>query len=110
MTTLIDEIKNNTYGRNTLTYKDPRYIKELFEALKTNYSITSLDLSYNDLREEEIIYLCETLKTNYTITSLDLSCNDLGEEEIRYLCEALKANYSITSLDLSYNHLTEKRN
>ena len=82
MNTLINAIKNNTYENNKLKFQDNLYIKELFEALKTNNTITSLDLRDNSLTEEDIKLLSEALKTNISITSLNLSYNKINVEGI----------------------------
>ncbi len=48
MNTLIESIKNNTYNSNKLKFRNDNIIK-LCEALKINFSITSLDLSHNNI-------------------------------------------------------------
>ena len=44
--------------------------------------------------------LAEALRLNSTLTSLDLSGNDLGEGAGRALAETLRLNTSLTSLNL----------
>ncbi len=80
ITTLINTIKNNTYNSNTLKVADKVYIKELFEVLKTNFFITSLDLSHNFIQAEGATLLSETLKSNSSITSLYLNGDFLKKE------------------------------
>jgi len=73
----------------------------LAEALKTNTTITTLDLSYNDIGHEGAKALAEALKNNTTITTLDLVGNPIGDEGPKALAEALETNMTITKLDIT---------
>ncbi|KAL0243362.1 hypothetical protein GEMRC1_005923 [Eukaryota sp. GEM-RC1] len=77
----------------------------LIEALKTNTSVTSVNLGYNSIGAEGARALAEALKVNVSVTSVNLSYNSIGAEGVRALAEALKVNVSVTSVNLSYNSI-----
>ncbi|KAG9061903.1 hypothetical protein KI688_007054 [Linnemannia hyalina] len=74
--------------------------KALAEALKTNSFLTTLDLESNSIGENGAQALAEALKTNKTLTTLNLWNNSIGENGARALSEALKTNSTLTTLDL----------
>ncbi|WP_039454784.1 leucine-rich repeat domain-containing protein [Candidatus Jidaibacter acanthamoebae] len=82
-------------------------LKILFEVLKENETITSLNLSDNNIGEAGGIAIAEALKENKTITSLDLGGNDIGAAGGIAIAEASKENKTITSLNLSDNNIEE---
>jgi len=54
--------------------------------------------------------LAETLKTNSTLTLINLSSNQLGDEGAQALAEALKGNNTLTSISLYDNLISESEN
>ncbi|KAL0243286.1 hypothetical protein GEMRC1_005847 [Eukaryota sp. GEM-RC1] len=77
----------------------------LIEALKTNSTITSLELGSNSIGAEGAGALAESLKVNASVTSVNLWNNSIGAEGARALADALKVNASVTNIDLSYNSI-----
>ena len=75
--------------------------KILYEFLKTNKSITNLNLSYNDIID--INELCNSLKYNNSLIELNLSNNKINN--INYLFDILINNQSLTSLNIKENNL-----
>ncbi|KAI8604942.1 hypothetical protein EDD21DRAFT_411569 [Dissophora ornata] len=75
----------------------------LSEALNTNTTLTTLDLGYNLIGNEGALALSEALKTNTALTTLNLRDNSIGNEGALALSEALKTNTTLTSLNLQYN-------
>ena len=73
-------------------------IKDFSEKLKTNSSLTSLNLESNKFKDEEIYYLSEALKVNTYVTSLNLSFNNIDDDEMKTLTDALKVNSSLTEI------------
>ena len=72
----------------------------LAAVLKGNKSITKVDIKNNDIHEEAIAALMDALKTNTTVTWLDMSdnfCRGKGEA----IAEMIKANKTITYLNLN---------
>ncbi|KAJ3336471.1 hypothetical protein HDU93_002793, partial [Gonapodya sp. JEL0774] len=55
----------------------------------------------NSIGEAGATAFAEVLKTNSTLTSLNLYSNCIGEAGARALAEALKTNSSLMSLDVS---------
>ncbi|KAG0014464.1 hypothetical protein BGZ82_001746 [Podila clonocystis] len=82
-------------------------IGKLAEALKTNSTLTTLDLEGNSIGENRAQALAEALKTNSTLTTLNLSSNAIGENGAQALAEALKTNSTLTTLDLGFNAIGE---
>ena len=79
----------------------------LAAVLKSNKSITKVDIKNNDIHEEAIAALMDSLKTNTTVTWLDMSdnfCRGKGEA----IAEMIKANKTITYLNLNVTQLTDE--
>ncbi|CAF4568471.1 unnamed protein product, partial [Rotaria magnacalcarata] len=65
-------------------------IKILADALKTNSTISDLDLSENNLTSECVKILADALKYNTTLKILDLSRNEnIQDDGIEYLSQVL---------------------
>ena len=86
-------------------YSEPELLSPLYLALRVNTSLTSLDLGYLSIGDEEASSLSEALRVNTSLTSLDLSDNSIGVEGASSLSEALRVNTSLTSLDLVKNSI-----
>lgn len=72
----------------------------LSESLKTNTTLTNLDLEGNEIDRCATFYLSEILKTNGTLTTLNLRANSLSHFGSKCLSLALRTNHTLTSLDL----------
>ncbi|KAF9432437.1 hypothetical protein BGZ76_010812 [Entomortierella beljakovae] len=108
---LVNSLKTNT----TLTHLDLRHNKignegalALLEALKTNTTLTTLNLSDNSIGEGGALALSIALMINTTLTTLDLRNNTIGNEGALALSDALKANTTLTNLNLSSNLIGNK--
>ena len=80
-------------------------LKYLCEALiSSDCHLTTLNVSLNRWRDEEMVYLCKALTSiDCTLTSLNVSDNRLGDEGIMHLCNALTSvNCRLTSLNASH--------
>ncbi|KAG0375797.1 hypothetical protein BGX24_008647 [Mortierella sp. AD032] len=75
----------------------------LAEALKTNSTLTTLDLKHNSIGDNGAKTLAEALKTNSTLTTLYLQGNSIGDSGAQALAEALKSNSTLNTLDLQGN-------
>ena len=69
----------------------------LGEWLKTNKTITRLNLKNNDMHDKAMIAMAEALECNRTLTDVDLTCTFAGRET-RYIAEALESNKALTRL------------
>ncbi|KAG0349324.1 hypothetical protein BG005_011034, partial [Podila minutissima] len=72
----------------------------LAEALKTNSTLTTLNLELNSIGDNGAQALAEALKTNLTLTILNLRHNSIGHNGAQALAEALKTNSTLTTLNL----------
>ncbi|AZL16109.1 leucine-rich repeat domain-containing protein [Rickettsiales endosymbiont of Stachyamoeba lipophora] len=75
--------------------------------LKTNTTLTSLNLGYNDIGTAGAIAIADTLNTNKTLASLDLKYNDIGAAGAKDLADTLKTNTTLASLDLELNGIKD---
>ena len=75
----------------------------LADVLKSNTTVTELDLSHNFISAAGAAGLAEALKSNTTLTVLNMSDNDFGDSTAAGLAEALKSNTTLTVLNLSGN-------
>ncbi|CAE7347373.1 NLRC3 [Symbiodinium sp. KB8] len=73
------------------------------EALRTNSTLTSINLRGNNIGDEGAEAIAEALKTNSTLTRIQLAFNSIGSEGGKAICEALKSNSTLTSINLEGN-------
>ncbi|MBX9587091.1 MAG: hypothetical protein K2X50_07505 [Gammaproteobacteria bacterium] len=71
----------------------------LANGLKSNKSLLSLDLRFNDLTNNGLGFICEALMYHPTIESVLISANRLTEEAGEVLLELLRTNNCIINLD-----------
>ena len=79
-------------------------IKQLYEALKANTSVTKLVL-FNQIGDEGAKAIADILKENTSITVLYLLGNQIGDEGAKVIADALKTNTSVTVLYLPGNQI-----
>lgn len=78
----------------------------LADMLAANTSLTSLHLSFNELRNTGVVALARGLAANSTLTELYLSNSDLSEGSALALAECLaQDNTALRVLDLTNNQL-----
>jgi len=75
---------------------------KIFEALGTNSTVTELKLAHNS-SDESVGELCAMLRTNRSITKVDISSNDIHDKGISALGEMLKTNSTLKELNLASN-------
>jgi hypothetical protein len=97
-----DEIKRFKIGDHI------QLVHELTEALKINKSLTSLDLSANDLTDEGVSRLAAVLLTHRTLNKLVLEENYIGDEGAGELSDVLERNTCITALYLGRNFIGDE--
>ncbi|KAH7036113.1 hypothetical protein BKA57DRAFT_429798 [Linnemannia elongata] len=88
-----------TEGAETLT------LAEALEELRTNSTLTSLNLRSNKIGDDGAQALSEALKTNSTLTTLDLYNNSIGPNGAQALSKALKTNSTLTTLNIHRNRI-----
>lgn len=101
-TDLKHRLRHLGLSRNGLNSKT---VEALLEPLKTNSSLTSLDLSYNDLdhSKESNEALRTFVRCNRGLRFLDLCCNRLNAETYRELHLGLLENHTMLLLPLAGN-------
>jgi len=80
----------------------------LAEALKSNRTITNVNLGWNSIGIKGAIALAEALKVNKTIKEINLWHNSIGDEGALALAEALKANNTIEKINLGANSIGDE--
>ncbi|KAG0283453.1 hypothetical protein BGZ96_012183, partial [Linnemannia gamsii] len=80
-------------------------LRLLLATLKTNLSVTTLDLVNNSIGDDGAKALSEALRTNSNLTTLNLMSNSIGDDGAKALAEALKTNSTLTTLDLQHNSI-----
>ncbi|KAG0253244.1 hypothetical protein BGZ95_006382, partial [Linnemannia exigua] len=79
----------------------------LADALKTNSTLTALDLQDNKIGSREAQIISEALKTNSTLITLHLGNNMIGDNGAQSLSMALKINSTLATLDLKGNSIRD---
>ena len=74
--------------------------------LRFNASLTSLDLTYNKIRDDGATSLAGALRVNASLTELSLRNNDIGPAGGKAIGKALRVNASLTSIDVRHNDIT----
>lgn len=88
--------------------KDSTGVQALCDVLKSNMTISHLDLRNNRITNVGGKYLGEMLMSNTTITHLDLSWNDLGVDGGLALLDGLKHNNTLVDCQLSGSKVGEE--
>ncbi|GAM17391.1 hypothetical protein SAMD00019534_005660, partial [Acytostelium subglobosum LB1] len=76
------------------------------QALRSNTSLTYLDLNGNNIKPEGCRELATLISANQTLKTLKLGNNSIGNQGATYLAASLKDNKTLTSLDLENNDIT----
>ena len=83
-------------------------MKPFFVALAKNKKLDGLDLGFNFLGVEGAMSICEILDDNNSLTSVDLSSNNLqGDELGKEILKALNTNQTIVDFKLKNNDLPQ---
>jgi hypothetical protein len=99
---LAELLKTNTSltELNVLTH-DNAVCNALSEALKTDTTLTKLTIQTDVIADDTFTALCEAMKTNKTLTTLGLNFFELTTSSGAALAELLKENTALSSLDIS---------
>jgi hypothetical protein len=83
---------------------DERGARLLMEGVRRSPSLTTLNLASNEVCGDGVTALCECLRDETCrLVAVDLSNNQLNEEDVHVLAQAVKENASLTSCDLRNN-------
>ena len=73
----------------------------LAQALEKNTTLTSVNLSKNDIGNDGTMAIASVLeKKNTTLTSINLSCNDIDAEAVMAIAFAIEKNTILTFINL----------
>jgi len=75
-------------------------ISALMSALHLNSTLKKLDLSWNKITCNGILYISNTLKKNTSLINLNLSKNQIGSNGIKSIISAMDLNTSLTNIRL----------
>ena len=70
-----------------------------------NKTLTTLDISGNNIGVEGAIAIAEALKVNTTLTTLNISYNNISYFGAGKIAKALENNITLTTLDISNNEI-----
>eukprot|EP01125_Pyxidicula_operculata_P018083 TRINITY_DN63_c0_g2_i3.p1 TRINITY_DN63_c0_g2~~TRINITY_DN63_c0_g2_i3.p1 ORF type:complete len:938 (-),score=212.57 TRINITY_DN63_c0_g2_i3:267-3080(-) len=93
------------YGENNL--KEEEAIESLASAIRSNPSLTTLDLFACGINSDGITVLADALTSNKNLKDLLLSRNKLSDYGASRLFKALETNNSLTKLILDYTFLSD---
>jgi Ran GTPase-activating protein (RanGAP) involved in mRNA processing and transport len=79
----------------------------LADALRSNTSLTEVDLYNNRIGDRGVAAIGEALMVNASLIRLYLHKNNIGDEGVKSLAMALYVNTSLTDLYLSYNGIRD---
>ena len=109
---ILEKILNNDWGLATLDLSQQNLedddILKLAESLKHNNTVTTLNLSHNRIGSEGARALAKALQVNSTLTDLRLGHNEIGDAGGRALGEALLVNSTLTNLELNHNPIDKR--
>ena len=77
------------------------------QALRSNSTLTTLDLSGNKIEDTGATAIAEALKSNFTLTTLDLHGNEIEDKGAAAIAHALIYNSILTTLSLQYNDVSK---
>ncbi len=89
---------NNARVQNMVKVLGSKSIGLLVEILKTDTTVTNLNLSCCDIDDAGAKDLADALKTNSTLISLNLENNNIGDEGTKALAKALETNKALQQL------------
>ena len=103
------QIKELKIARNCSFWSEQpdNFGMSLAAVLKATKTITKVDIKNNDIHEEAIAAIMDALKTNTSVTWLDMSDN-FSRGKGADIAEMIKANKTIKYLNLSVNQLTDE--
>lgn len=79
--------------------------KKIAKVLAGNTTLTSLDLEWNNIRDEGAVAIARTLEKNNSLTSLNIGGNIIGDEGAIAIARILEKNNSLTSLNIGGNEI-----
>jgi Ran GTPase-activating protein (RanGAP) involved in mRNA processing and transport len=104
-----DEIHEVSHDLNVL-YSNPIFdeaAKLISDAIRTNTSLTVINLNNNKISAEGANYLSDALKKNTTLNEIKLDTNYISNKGSKYISDTLKTNTNFTFISLNHNKITD---
>ncbi|KAJ6238964.1 rni-like superfamily protein [Anaeramoeba flamelloides] len=83
-------------------------LERLYENLAGNTIIKTMDLSINEIDDENVTLLGEALEKNNSVEHINLGFNQISDKGVINLIRHIKKNTSLKSLDLSGNQISNQ--
>ncbi|KAJ3444057.1 rni-like superfamily protein [Anaeramoeba flamelloides] len=83
-------------------------LEKLYENLAGNTIIKTMDLSINEIDDENVTLLGEALEKNNSVEHINLGFNQISDKGVINLIRHIKKNTSLKSLDLSGNQISNQ--
>ena len=80
----------------------------LAEAVTINTTLQMLNISHNKISDNGVSFISKCLKLNKTLHELILSGNSITDEGARSLAEAIHVNTALQELNISKNYISKK--
>lgn len=90
MTNYLNLRGNNYFIKNSKLTNDDAFC--LYHTLKINSWVYYLDLRYNQINDEGVVWIAKLIAENKTLTKLNLMCNDIGPDGAEQIALALQVN------------------
>ncbi|KAJ3445089.1 rni-like superfamily protein [Anaeramoeba flamelloides] len=109
---VIQKVSENDQETTSINFWGSKVPKEklekLYKHLATNTIIKNMDLSINEIDDENVTILGKALETNTRLEHLNLGFNQIGDKGIINIIRHLKKNKTLKSLDLSGNQVSDQ--
>ena len=86
----------------------PDMTTNVLNELNSNRSLTSINLSHNNLVCEDAEHIAKGIAVSASLTHINLSYNDLCDKGAKYIAEGISVSASLTSIDLRDTLLGDK--
>lgn len=88
-------------------YSSTENLKNIFQSLQNNTTITTLIISQHDITESSLLSLRELVSANNTINKLQLSSSYIKDSHVLHIAETLSSPSSITELVFRDTDITD---
>ena len=94
-------------NKNFQLLKLKNITKENFKSIFEVKTLQKLDLSNNNLSNEEAAIISDGLKSNNSLQELYVSCNQITSEGAKKIGEAIQVNITLQKLDINANIISD---
>jgi Ran GTPase-activating protein (RanGAP) involved in mRNA processing and transport len=103
---ILKEIRNGEQILDmTNKYLGAEELRVIFEVLRTNESVTIINLGNNNITDDLIAEISESLKTNQSVININLQNNIISEKGLESLIKLAMSNKLIENINLENNNI-----